>query len=200
MRADTKGGTPRSWYAGVGKRIFDLAITVPTAFVLAPVALLVGVVIRAEDKGPAIFRQQRVGAGGRQFWLRKFRTMPVGTPHIPSGEAQSLTVTRTGRALRRTSLDEIPQLLSVLNGDMSLVGPRPALPQQEGLVELRTMNGALALKPGLTGLAQVNSYDGMTEAEKARWDGQYAHRISLRLDLWILIKTIGYLTRKPPQY
>ena len=83
---------------------------------------------------------------------------------------------------------------------MSVVGPRPAIPQQQGLIELRAQNGSLRVKPGLTGLAQVNSYDGMPESEKARWDGEYAKQVSLLLDCRILLRTVGYLTHKPPQY
>lgn len=200
MNDTTQETTTSGIYARFGKRIFDLLVTLPVAILLAPLALLIGVVIRIEDRGPAIFRQERVGRHGRRLIVRKFRTMPVDTPHVPSGEAQDLSVTRTGRVLRRTSLDEIPQLISIVQGDMSLVGPRPALPQQEALIELRRANGAQGLKPGLTGLAQVNSYDGMPESEKAQWDGAYARGLGFREDCRILFKTIGYLTHKPPQY
>ena len=193
-------GLREGWYARFGKRALDLIITLPVTILLAPVAVVVSALIRAEDRGPAIFRQERVGAGGRFFTLRKFRTMPIDTPNVPSGDAHQLRVTRIGRLLRRTSLDEIPQLLSVVAGDMTLVGPRPAIPQQEGLIRLRSRNGSLDLKPGLTGLAQVNSYDGMPEEAKARWDGEYATTMSLCGDARILVRTIGYLTRKPPQY
>ena len=200
MSVDLRAPSRKRSYEGVAKRIFDLLIAAPVSLLLTPIALLIGIAVRVEDRGPAIFHQQRVGVGGRLFILRKFRTMPPGTPDIPSGEAQALRVTRVGRFLRRTSLDEIPQLLSILKGDMSVVGPRPAIPQQQGLIELRAQNGSLRVKPGLTGLAQVNSYDGMPESEKARWDGEYAKQVSLLLDCRILLRTVGYLTHKPPQY
>lgn len=189
-----------SWYRRWGKRTLDLFISVPLAVLVAPFSIVIALFIRREDGGPAVFRQERVGASGRRFTLLKFRTMPTDTEHLPSALAGNLRVTRVGRVLRRTSLDEIPQLVSVLRGDMTLVGPRPALPVQTELLALREKYGALDARPGLTGLAQVNSYDGMPEDEKARWDGQYSNNISMRNDVSLLMRTFGYLTHKPPQY
>ena len=191
---------PQGFYELKGKRIVDLLLAVPVAILSAPLAAVVSLLRRAEDRGPAIFRQDRVGRSGTRFTIRKFRTMPVNTANVPSAHADALQITRVGRILRRTSLDEIPQIMSVLNGDMSVVGPRPPIPAQENLVELRRKSGSLRLRPGLTGLAQVNSFDGMTDDEKAAWDARYAGTISLAADLQILIRTVGYLLRKPPQY
>lgn len=188
------------YYHYWGKRALDLLISIPLLILLAPFGLIAGVLIRWEDGGPAIFIQERVGARDSRFTLRKFRTMPLDTEEMPSAQAGQLRVTRIGRILRRTSLDEIPQLLSVLNGDMSIVGPRPALPSQVALLRLRDKLGTTEVRPGLTGLAQVKSYDGMPEEEKARWDGEYAQQVSLKKDAAILVRTIAYLTRKPPQY
>jgi O-antigen biosynthesis protein WbqP len=126
--------------------------------------------------------------------------MAVGTGDIPSARAGVLRITRVGRVIRRTNIDELPQLVNILRGDMSLVGPRPALPSQAELLALRGANGAAACRPGLTGLAQIRSYDGMPEPEKARWDGQYAATISLRRDLAIVLGTFRYLARRPPVY
>jgi O-antigen biosynthesis protein WbqP len=126
--------------------------------------------------------------------------MPSGTPNVPSASATRLKVTRIGRIIRRTNIDELPQLLNVLRGDMSLIGPRPALPTQISLLDLRQQRGVTWLRPGLTGLAQVNSYDGMPETEKVSWDERYSRSVSLVQDMEILIRTAGYLLRRPPAY
>lgn len=205
MRAETKASSDSSvvgpsFYERTGKRVVDLMIAVAVALVSAPFALALAVLIRTEDGGPAIFSQERVGKDGRAFTLRKFRTMPVNTAQVPSSEASTLRVTRIGKMLRRTSLDEIPQIMSVISGNMSLVGPRPPLACQMGLIEMRRTNGALRLRPGLTGLAQVNAYDGMSEKEKAAWDGCYARQVTLLQDVRVAVCTFGYLLNKPPRY
>lgn len=205
MRPDLRSTTadlaaPPHFYERRGKRVVDLLIAVPVAILSAPLAAIVSLLVWAEDRGPSIFRQERVGRDGACFTIRKFRTMPVNTANVPSADADDLQITRVGRVLRRTSLDEIPQIVSVLNGDMSVVGPRPAIPAQQKLVDLRCQSGSLRLRPGLTGLAQVNSFDGMTDEEKTAWDTRYAGTISLSTDLRILMLTVGYLLRKPPQY
>lgn len=205
MRAETNESShvsvaDPSFYERTGKRVVDLMIAVPVALVSAPFAIALTLLIRAEDGGPAIFSQERVGRDGRAFTLRKFRTMPVDTAQVPSSEAGSLRVTRLGKMLRRTSLDEIPQIVSVISGKMSVVGPRPPLACQADLIELRRANGALRLRPGLTGLAQVNAFDGMSQKEKAAWDGRYAGKITLLEDVRVVLRTFGYLLNKPPLY
>lgn len=187
-------------YARHGKRLFDVLASAVALVALSPIFLLIGVWIRLEDRGPAIFRQTRVGRHGATFTLLKFRSMPVATPQLASSGAEHLPVTWVGSLIRRTNLDELPQLLNILLGQMSVVGPRPPIPGQESLIRLRRDNGALALRPGLTGLAQVSSYDGMPETEKAELDGRYAARISLPGDLAIIRRTVGYLGRRPPRY
>lgn len=187
-------------YRESGKRLFDLLSSLTALVVLAPVLAVTAVLVRLEDGGSALFRQSRVGAGGVPFTVFKFRSMRVGTPNVPSAASDRLPVTRVGRVIRRTNIDELPQLLNILRGDMSVVGPRPALAAQADLVALRRANGALALRPGLTGLAQVESYDGMPEPEKARWDGVYAARITFGGDLMIILRTVGYLFHRPPVY
>ena len=182
------------------KRLFDVVLAVPVAILLAPLAAIVAIFIKSEDNGPILFKQERVGRNGDLFILRKFRSMPVDTENVESGKAHALKVTRVGSILRRTSLDEIPQLASVFIGDMSVVGPRPPIPAQVDLVELRRANGSIELKPGLTGLAQVNSYDGMTPESKAEWDRTYLKSISPLSDAKIIVLTVGYLLKKPPQY
>ncbi len=187
-------------YRRKGKRVLDLLVAVPFTVFAAPIGLAVAVAIRLDDGGPVFFTHDRVGIDGQRFKLTKFRSMPVGTSNVSSAEATTLTVTRVGTIIRRTSIDEFPQILSVLSGQMSLVGPRPAIPTQTELIEMRRANGSLGLKPGLTGTAQLNAYDGMPEQEKAVWDAVYLKRINLRTDLRILFGTVRYLLRRPPSY
>ena len=114
-------------YERVFKRLFDLVIAVPSLVVLSPVFLFTALAIRLEDGGPVLFRQRRVGRDGIEFTIFKFRSMPVATPSVPSAAASKLSVTRVGAIIRRMNIDELPQLLNVLRGEMSIVGPRPAL-------------------------------------------------------------------------
>lgn len=190
---------PGSYPAG-GKRVLDLALAGLALVLLAPVLGAVAIAIRLGDGGPALFRQERAGRDGRPFVLLKFRSMPVGSAHVPSTEATRIPVNAVGRFIRRTNLDELPQLLNILAGQMSVVGPRPALPTQAELLALRQANGAAACRPGLTGLAQVSARDGMTVEEKAAYDGAYAGQVSLLGDLRIMLRTVGYLFRRPPVY
>jgi O-antigen biosynthesis protein WbqP len=182
------------------KRALDLVLAAIALLILSPLMLLTAVAIYLEDGGFPFFRQQRVGKDGQLFKLLKFRSMAVNTANVPSAQASSLTITQVGQFIRRTNIDELPQLINILRGEMSLVGPRPALPSQAELCALRDRNGATACKPGLTGLAQVNSYDNMPESEKVEWDGKYAANISCFKDISIILKTFGYLTKKPPVY
>jgi len=187
-------------YRAFFKRLLDVILSGAAILLLSPVMLVTALLIRLEDGGPALFRQERAGQGGQPFRLMKFRSMPINTPNVPSSQAGTIRVTRIGKFIRRANIDELPQLLTIFQGRMSLVGPRPALPSQTRLLELRAANGATAVKPGLTGLAQVNSYDGMPEEEKARWDGEYARRVTFLGDLSIILRTFGYLARRPPTY
>jgi len=167
---------------------------------LLPVFLIIGLIIRIQDGGSAIFKQRRIGKNGEEFLFYKFRSMPVSTPNVESHETQKLQITTFGKFIRRSNLDELPQFYNVLKGDMSFIGPRPPIPSQIDLIDLRRLNGSLSLKPGLTGWAQVNAYDGMSAEQKAAFDGEYAQRFSLLIDVLILFKTAGYFTKKPPTY
>jgi O-antigen biosynthesis protein WbqP len=187
-------------YPTLGKRMLDMMLASLALVVLAPVLILVAAAVRIEDGGPAMFRQRRSGRHGDTFTLLKFRSMPVGSANLPSSAADGLRLTRVGALIRRCNLDELPQLLNILAGDMSLVGPRPALPSQADLLALRRENGAISCRPGLTGLAQVKSYDGMPVSRKAEYDGDYAREVSFLLDCSIILRTFRYLTRRPPVY
>lgn len=189
-----------SLYENVFKRLFDLGIAIPALILLSPVILVTAIAILIEDGFPVLFRQIRVGRNSVNFQIFKFRSMPASTPSVPSADAAGLTVTRVGRFIRRTNIDELPQLLNVLRGDMSIVGPRPGLPRQENLMNMRRAGGVDRLRPGLTGLAQVNAFDGMTDDRKVEWEARYAQQVTFFHDLSIVFRTFGYLLRRPPVY
>lgn len=189
-----------SMYQRYGKRAIDCIFSIIGIIVLFPLLLITALAIYLEDRGPILFRQKRIGYKGNLFYLFKFRSMPVTAVSVPSAQAGQLKVTKVGKIIRRTNIDELPQLINILKGEMSLVGPRPALSAQIHLCELRLNNGAMDCLPGLTGKAQINSYNGMPEEEKARWDGIYASQVTLLTDLVIIAKTFRYITKPPPVY
>ena len=159
---------------------------------LALPMVAIGLVVRVDSPGPAIHLSKRFGAGGRLFAMPKFRTMRVGTPQLPThllGDGAA-NLTRIGGFLRRTSLDELPQLWSVLTGRMSLVGPRPALFNQDDLMALRREAGVEALRPGITGWAQINGRDDLSLVEKVALDRAYRDCQSLGFDLRIIFQTL----------
>ncbi|HTM98851.1 MAG TPA: sugar transferase [Pedobacter sp.] len=182
------------------KRVIDIILSLFALVFLSPILLICSIIIFLQDFGPVIFKHKRVGRDGEEFWFYKFRSMPVNTPNVQSSETSKLKITAFGKFIRRTSIDELPQLFNIIKGDMSIIGPRPPIPTQYGLIALRKENGALKCRPGLTGLAQVNSYDFMPEEAKASFDGVYAAKISFISDLKILLQTFLYLTKKPPTY
>jgi O-antigen biosynthesis protein WbqP len=194
--ATTNCGMYERW----GKRSVDILTSAIALMVLSPLIVAVALLIKLFDPGPIIFRQKRVGKDGRDFDFFKFRSMPVGTKSVPSDQVGTVRLTWIGGLIRRSNLDELPQLWLILVGRMSLIGPRPPLRTQVELIELRQQNGALRCRPGLTGLAQVNSFNGMSVAEKAAYDGVYARKISLWGDVLIVLKTFLYLLRPPPVY
>lgn len=187
-------------YQHQGKRALDVAISSAALILLAPIMAIVVVAIVLESGWPALFTQDRVGVDDRVFTLLKFRSMVVGTPTMASVEAHTAKVTRVGRIIRRLNLDELPQLVNILRGEMSIVGPRPALPTQTDLRGLRREGGADKVRPGLTGLAQISSYDGMLAIDKSRYDILYAGNVSLLSDFRIILRTVSYLRKTPPLY
>ena len=182
------------------KRGLDVAVAFAALVILFPLFLAVAVFISAFDRGPVLFVSKRVGMGGRPFSFYKFRSMPVNTPVVASDKLGELPLNRLGSFLRRSNMDELPQLWNILIGDMSLVGPRPSLVTQVELIDRRRSMGALKCRPGLTGLAQVNSYDGMSIDAKSELDAMYAKNISAWNDLKIFLKTFQYLLKPPPVY
>ncbi|MDO8378860.1 MAG: sugar transferase [Pseudomonadota bacterium] len=173
------------------KRGLDILGAVAGLIVLSPVLLILAVAVRLESPGPALHWSRRVGRFNTLFAMPKFRSMRTGAPDVATHllPDPDSWITPLGRFMRRTSLDELPQLWSVLVGDMSIVGPRPALFNQDDLVGLRTEAGVEVLRPGLTGWAQVNGRDELPIPDKARLDAEYLARRSTWMDLSIIART-----------
>lgn len=172
------------------KRMIDLMAVVAVIALLGWIMVLVAIYIRLDSKGPVIFAQRRVGRGGVVFTCYKFRTMAVGTAHAATHNVSAAAVTKAGQFLRRTKLDELPQIINVLMNEMSLVGPRPCLPLQTELVDFRRARHVLQLKPGITGLAQIGDIDMSDPARLAAWDDRYRAFRTLLGDVGILIRTV----------
>ncbi|CAN7420340.1 sugar transferase [Mesorhizobium sp. LjNodule214] len=172
------------------KRAFDLVIAASMLVATSPVLLIAMLAVKASSPGPALFSQVRVGQGGTPFRCHKLRTMHQGTPSLPTHEAPAHSVTAVGRILRRTKIDELPQLWNVLKGEMSLVGPRPCLPTQTELIGHRKELGVLQALPGITGLAQVRGIDMSDPKLCAETDAAYLDTASIGGDLEILLRTI----------
>lgn len=181
------------------KRLVDVVGAAVLLVVFAPLLLFVAVAIKLDSPGPAIYRQKRVGRFGKHFVMLKFRTMKIGTPTLSTAEMQQWLkagkaanpYTRIGPVLRKTNLDELPQLWNVLRGEMSFIGPRPALPSQEDVVSLREKLGVHFVRPGITGLAQVMGRDDLDVETKVNYDAQYCRNLGLLFDLSILFRTFG---------
>ncbi|HEV2250636.1 MAG TPA: sugar transferase [Candidatus Limnocylindria bacterium] len=173
------------------KRAFDILLGIPIAILAGPILVVVGLLIVVTSGWPAFIVQTRVGANERPIRVPKLRTMHVGVPLVAKAalRPEDAKYTPLGPWLRRSSLDELPQIVSVLRGDMSLVGPRPALPSQHDLLALRRRHGVIPLKPGLTGLAQIEGRESLTLPTKVRYEALYARRQSFWFDLAIVLKT-----------
>jgi O-antigen biosynthesis protein WbqP len=187
-------------YFSYFKRLLDIFIVFSATLTLLPVLILIAMIIKLCDPGPVIFKQKRIGKNAKTFNFYKFRSMPVNTGDMPSDQLSNVRLSWIGKLIRRTNLDELPQLFNVLKGDMSIVGPRPPIISQQQLIELRKQNGAIACRPGLTGLAQVSSFDGMTVEQKAAFDGEYVKNVTFFSDLKIILRTFTYLLKPPPVY
>jgi O-antigen biosynthesis protein WbqP len=175
------------------KRFYDFVLSLIGLIVLSPLFLLLIILIKIDSKGPILFRQKRIGRHKTQFYILKFRTMRIDTPkdtptHMLDNPQQ--WITKVGKFLRKTSLDELPQIINILKGDMSIIGPRPALWNQYDLVEERDKYNVHDLYPGLTGYAQINGRDELPISEKAKLDGYYVKHINLWLDIKIFFGTI----------
>ena len=178
---------------GVLKRFFDIILSLVAIIVFSWLLIIIAIAIVVEDKGNILFKQKRIGKNKKEFYIYKFRTMKVSTPKdVPThllGNPESY-ITKIGGFLRRTSLDELPQLFNILKGDMSIVGPRPALWNQFDLIDLRDKNGSNSVRPGLTGWAQVNGRDELPIDVKAGFDGEYIKKMSIVFDIKIILMTV----------
>lgn len=175
------------------KRILDIFFSLMGLIFLFPVFLLLVLAIKLDSKGPVFFRQKRVGIHKKYFYILKFRTMRIDTPkdmptHLLADPEQYIT--RVGKVLRKTSLDELPQIINILKGDMSMIGPRPALWNQYDLIMERDKYGANDIMPGLTGWAQINGRDELEIPVKAKLDGEYVERMSFWFDMRCFLGTI----------
>ena len=174
------------------KRAFDIFLSLFLLVTFSWLFVLVGILVKVSSPGPMIYNSQRVGRDGVTFTMPKFRSMRVGTPEVETDlfTGSDNYITKFGSILRKSSLDELPQLFSVLKGDMSCVGPRPALCTQVYLTEQRSNLGILSVRPGITGWAQVNGRDNLKDETKIELDLYYIENWSLSLDLLILLKTL----------
>ena len=185
-------------YQKFGKRLLDIVLSALGIVVLLPVYILIAVAIDLDDPGPVFFRQKRVGIHKTHFQIMKFRTMKVNTPkdtptHLLANPEQYIT--RVGRVLRKTSLDELPQIFQIFTGKMSVIGPRPALWNQFDLIAQRDRYGANDVRPGLTGWAQINGRDELPIDVKARLDGEYVKNLSFGFDCRCFFGTIVSVLR-----
>ena len=180
-------------YQKFGKRLIDVILSGCGILVLAPVYLIIALAIKVDDPGPVFFRQKRVGIHKSHFHILKFRTMKMETPRdMPTHllENPEQYITRVGKVLRKTSLDELPQIFQIFTGKMSIIGPRPALWNQFDLIEERDKYGANDVRPGLTGWAQINGRDELPIDVKARLDGEYVEKLSFLFDCKVFFGTI----------
>ncbi len=187
------------FYNRVVKRGLDLLLAVIISLLLLPLLVVLVLAIKLDSKGPVLFRQRRMGLDKKEFSILKFRTMRVDTPHdVPTHllTDPNQYITHMGRFLRKTSLDELPQLWNILVGEMSFVGPRPALWNQYDLISARDKYRANQVRPGLTGWAQINGRDELETEVKARFDGEYVQKLSFLFDLKCFLGSISYVLER----
>lgn len=174
------------------QRLLDIFISLIFLIIFSPIFLIVAIFIKSNSEGPVFFTQNRIGKNNKLFKLYKFRTMKVGTPNVATDKLKDANcyLTTVGKILRKTSLDELPQLINILKGEMTFVGPRPALYNQYHLKELRTKEGVHKLLPGITGWAQINGRDHNNDLQKTTLDKYYLEHKSFKLDIKILFMTV----------
>lgn len=181
------------------KRIFDIILSLTALIFLSPLFLILAVIVKLTSEGPVIFSQDRIGQYGKVIKIYKFRTMVDKAPKSkPTKDFENANkyITKVGKFLRVTSLDEMPQLLNVIKGDMSIIGPRPLILDETFIHELRKKNNIYMIRPGITGLAQVNGRDFLKPEDKVRFDTEYLHNMSLKMDIIIFIKSIIVVFRQ----
>lgn len=178
------------------KRIFDFSLSVVLFVLLLPLFVIISVLVKGSSKGPVLFMQTRYGIDSKPFTLLKFRSMREGAPIVSAQEVDTTVtnqITKIGSFLRASSLDELPELLNIIVGDMSFIGPRPLADVDFDTLQLRKDNGADQVRPGISGLAQVNGRNMISACEKANYDKEYADSVSLALDLHIIGQTVYHV-------
>ena len=181
------------------KRLGDISISLIAITLFCPVFILIAIAIKFDSKGPVIFKQKRFGIHKKTFYVFKFRTMKVESPkYVATRDLQNPEqwITRVGAFLRKTSLDELPQLCNILVGDMSIVGPRPVVVSECDVIEAREKYGANDVLPGLTGWAQINGRDNLSTDMKTELDGYYVTHKSLIMDIRCIVRTIPYVLKR----
>ena len=176
----------------ISKRTMDIVSSLVGLILLSPLFLLVAILIKLDSKGPIIFKQIRIGKNSKPFYIYKFRSMKIDAPNLSTEEfinASDFT-TKVGKFIRKTSIDELPQLVNILKGDMSIVGPRPVIEREVRLLELRKECNVDSILPGITGLAQINGRDDIDDYEKVKYDFEYLSKRNLVLDIKIIINTV----------
>lgn len=180
------------------KRVFDFLISLFALIILSPLFLIISIGILISDGRPVLFRQKRVGKDNELFEIYKFRTMKRGTENVASNDLEDANskITKFGKILRATSIDELPQLFNILTGSMSLIGPRPLIPEETEIRELRKNYNVYSVRPGITGWAQVNGRDNISIENKALLDKEYVEKQSLKFDIKIFFMTIHQVLRR----
>lgn len=182
----------RAFYRFFLKRFLDIGVAIILGALLSWLLVIVAILVKLTSKGPIFFKQERFGLDSKPFTLYKFRSMTNGAPIKANSEFEDITsyVTPFGMFIRQASIDELPQLWNIIKGDMSFIGPRPLANTDEKVLQLRRENGADQVRPGISGLAQVNGRNNITDLDKAAYDAKYASRISFKLDLLLIFETV----------
>ena len=192
----------REFYRNFLKRFLDIIMAIALGIVLIVPLLFVAILVKLTSKGPIFFKQERFGLNSKPFTLYKFRSMAEGAPIKSNSEFQDITsyVTPFGILIRKTSIDELPQLLNIIKGDMSFIGPRPLANTDEKVLALRKKSGADQVRPGISGLAQVNGRNNISDEEKAMYDTQYVNQLSLENDFKLVVETVFSVLKREGIY
>lgn len=188
----------RVFYRNFLKRFLDTCVAIILGILLSWLLVIVAILVKLTSKGPVFFKQERFGLNSKPFILYKFRSMTNGAPVKANSDFDDITsyITPFGMFIRKTSIDELPQLLNIIKGDMSFIGPRPLAITDEKVLQLRKENGADQVRPGISGLAQVNGRNNITDEEKATYDAKYSSNINFTLDLLLIIETMISVVRR----
>ena len=176
----------------ISKRIIDVVGALCGIIVFSPIFIITSILIKLESNGSVIFKQIRVGKDSKPFYIYKFRSMKTGAPNMATNDLKNpeVYITRVGKFIRKTSIDELPQLFNILKGDMSIVGPRPVIEKERDLLQLRRESYIDKIKPGVTGWAQINGRDNLDVEEKVKYDKEYLWNRSIKFDIYIIFKTV----------